>query len=167
MAVLTLDHTCARTSGRWCACTAISPIYILQPHLLYYILRPKICDYIANMKTKIIDILLLGLALWLMGYVASILLYGFVSNVILGWVLFVIFTPVAVCISFLRFRKRKEAIVYYFVVALAWMLIAIAFDYLFIVKTFGVSNYYKLDVFVYYLTTFLVPLLVGYRYGRG
>ncbi len=122
---------------------------------------------ITGVKTKVVDTLLLGLALWLMGYLASLLIYGAVSSTILGWILFAIFTPVTICVAFLRFRKRKEALVYYFLIGLAWAAIAVLFDYLLIVKAFGVADYYKLDVFVYYITAFLIPFLVGYRYGRG
>ncbi len=121
----------------------------------------------TSARTKIVDALLLGSAIWLAGYVASIVLYGFVSKAILGWILFFIFTPLTVYIAYLRFRKRKETIAYYSAVALAWAVLAIIFDYVFIVKALNAQGYYKADVFVYYLVTFLVPLVVGSKYGRG
>ncbi len=122
---------------------------------------------VATRKTKIIDTLLLGSALWLIGYVASLILYGFVPKALLGWILFVIFTPVTAYISFLRFRHRKESVRYYLAVAISWAAVAMLFDYLFIVTAFGVPDYYAADVFAYYITAFAVPLLIGYRYGRG
>ncbi len=49
----------------------------------------------------------------------------------------------------------------YIGVAVFWTVIAITFDYLFIVQLFNVSNYYKSDVFVYYAITFLIPIIIG------
>jgi len=43
-------------------------------------------------------------------------------------------------------------------------LIAVIFDYLFLVKMFKPTDgYYKLDVYLYYILTFLLPLIVGWR----
>jgi hypothetical protein len=51
---------------------------------------------------------------------------------------------------------------YYLIVAIIWTLIAVAFDYLFIVKLLKPADgYYKLDVYLYYIFTFILPLLVG------
>jgi hypothetical protein len=49
---------------------------------------------------------------------------------------------------------------YYAGVGVAWMLIAIMLDYLFIVLLFRAS-YYGADVFVYYVLTFFIPVGVG------
>ena len=117
-------------------------------------------------KAKLIDALGLGVGIWLIGYVASILLYSLVPNNLLGWILFVILTPVALYVAYLRFRKRKESTGYYLIIAVVWTIIAIILDYLFIITLLHSNNYYKIDVFVYYATTFIIPLLIGYRYGR-
>ena len=45
--------------------------------------------------------------------------------------------------------------------AYAWVLIAVVFDYLFIVQLFQ-ATYYEADVFVYYAMTFLIPVGVGF-----
>jgi hypothetical protein len=118
-------------------------------------------------RTKLIDTLGLGFVIWLIGYIASIILWPFISHDILGWVLFVIFIPLTVYLPYRRFRKREEAAGYYFLVALVWLLIAVVFDYLFIIKLFNPSGYYKLDVFVYYAVTFLMPLVIGLKYGTA
>jgi len=118
-------------------------------------------------KTKLIDTLGLGFVIWLIGYIASILLWGFISHDILGWVIFVIFIPLMAYMPYRRFRSRKETAGYYLLVALAWLLIALVFDYLFIVKLFDAKDYYKLDIFVYYAVTFLAPLLIGLKYGTA
>lgn len=118
-------------------------------------------------RTKLIDTLGLGFVIWLIGYIASILLWGFVSHDMLGWVLFVIFIPLMLYLPYRRFRNRKETVGYYFLVALAWLLIAVVFDYIFIVKLFDAKDYYKLDIFVYYTVTFLAPFLIGLKYGTA
>jgi hypothetical protein len=50
-------------------------------------------------------------------------------------------------------------------VAGAWLTTALILDYLFIVKAFKVEGYYDLDVGIYYLLTFFLPLVIGWRYG--
>ncbi len=47
------------------------------------------------------------------------------------------------------------------------MLIAIVFDFLFIITLFQASAYYKPDVVVYYIVTFLVPVAVGVYLNRS
>jgi nicotinamide riboside transporter PnuC len=47
--------------------------------------------------------------------------------------------------------------------AVIWTVIAVLFDYLFIVKAFKPADgYYKPDVYLYYALTFIVPLLIGW-----
>ena len=44
-----------------------------------------------------------------------------------------------------------------------WTLIAVVFDYVFIVKAFSPADaYYKLDVYVYYGLTCTIPMVVGW-----
>jgi hypothetical protein len=52
---------------------------------------------------------------------------------------------------------------YYFILAVVWTIIAVSFDYMFIIKAFNPADgYYKLDVYLYYAITFLTPLIVGW-----
>jgi hypothetical protein len=117
-------------------------------------------------KTMLVDAPLLGIFVWLIGYVAGIVLYFFLSPDILGWVLFAIFTPIVILLCYKRFGKREESISYYASVAAVWLIVALVFDYLFLVKLLNPPVYYTLDVYVYYASTFLVPLLVGVEFGR-
>lgn len=56
---------------------------------------------------------------------------------------------------------------YYFCVAIVWTLIAVVLDYVFIVKAFKPADgYYKPDVYLYYVLTFILPLLVGWRKSK-
>lgn len=116
-------------------------------------------------KKTLVDAPLLGFLVWLIGYLAGIVLYFFVPADVLGWILFVIFTPIVILICYKRFKKRSESISYYALVAAVWLVIAIAFDYLFLVGLLNAPNYYKLDVYVYYASTFLIPFLVGWKVG--
>jgi hypothetical protein len=117
-------------------------------------------------KEKITDTLGLGFLLWLAGYLASIPLYFIAPRDMLGWALFAVFTPVTVYVAYWRFHKRELSMGYYLVVAIAWTLIAISFDYVFIVMLLKAADYYKLDVLVYYAVIFLIPVLIGSRYSK-
>jgi hypothetical protein len=106
-----------------------------------------------------------GLALWLAGYVSSILLYFFIPKELLGWVLFAVFAPITAYVAYWRFHSRGLGLNYFLAVAAAWTLIAVAFDYVFIVKMFSAADYYKTDVYLYYITTFLIPAGIGAKYS--
>jgi hypothetical protein len=116
-------------------------------------------------KKTLIDAPVLGFLLWLIGYLAGIVLYFFVPVDLIGWIMFVIFTPIVILICYKRFKKRSEKISYYAFVAAIWLVIAVAFDYIFLVSLLNAPNYYKLDVYVYYACTFLIPFLIGWKVG--
>ncbi len=68
------------------------------------------------------------------------------------------------------FKKIKaDSFQHYALLAVVWGLIAIVFDYFFLVKAFKPADgYYKLDVYLYYTLTFVLPLVVGWhkqKYG--
>ena len=112
-------------------------------------------------KSRMIDVFVFGILIWLIGYIASLILFPIVPNNLLGWILCIIFTPITFLIAYLRFKNRKLKLFCYFMTGVLWALIAVIFDYLFIVKLFNPINYYKPDVFVYYTITFLIPLVIG------
>ena len=103
-----------------------------------------------------------GFVLWFIGYVLGIALFAVVPIPMIGWII----TPIGIIITlWVLFKKVKiETFQYYFVLAVVWTLIAVAFDYVFIVKLFKPADgYYKLDVYLYYVLTFVLPLIVGWR----
>jgi len=121
----------------------------------------------SSMKQSIKDTAGLGVALWLIGYLASLVLFFSPYAGIMGWILLAVFTPVTVVIVLWWFRKRERLpLQYYAGVGVAWVLIAIVLDYLFIVLLFQ-ANYYGIDVFVYYAVTFLIPVGVGLFLNRS
>jgi hypothetical protein len=118
------------------------------------------------MKQWIKDTAGLGTGLWLIGYLASLALFFTPLAGIMGWVLIGIFTPVTIAIAWWWFRQREPLpLQYYAGVGIAWVLVAVVFDYLFIVLLFQ-ATYYGADVFVYYALTFLIPVGVGLYLNR-
>lgn len=117
-------------------------------------------------KQFIKDAFAWGFGLWLVGYVLGIALFAFVSPAILGWVIM----PVGILITlWVLFRKvADESFRYTVPLAIVWTLIAVVFDYFFLVKVFKpVDGYYKLDVYLYYAFTFVLPLIVGWSKGHS
>jgi len=114
----------------------------------------------------IVDALGIGSALWLAGYLSSILLYFFMPKHLIGWVLFMVFAPVTVYVACWRFRGRDRGLRYFLAVAAVWTLIAMVLDYFLIVRLFSATDYYQIDVCLYYAVTFLIPVGVGLVYSR-
>lgn len=107
------------------------------------------------------DTLGLGMAFWLIGYLLSLILYFIVPPGIMGWILFVVLTPLMAGVTWRWFRDRDLQVTYFLKVALAWTVIAVIGDFLFIVQLFSAQGYYQADVLVYYAVTFLIPMGVG------
>jgi hypothetical protein len=102
----------------------------------------------------------LGVALWLLGYLASLFLFFTPFAGIMGWILIAVFTPVTLAVTWWWFRGRDLALSYFAGVGFAWTAIAVVLDYLFIVRLFQ-TVYYGPDVYLYYALTFLIPVGVG------
>ncbi len=112
------------------------------------------------MKRWVIDFLGLGSALWLAGYLVSLALFFTPLAGIMGWIITAVFTPVTIAVAWWRFRTTDLPLSYYAAVGLVWAAIAIVLDYLFIVLLFR-TDYYAVDIFIYYGLTFLIPVGVG------
>lgn len=103
-----------------------------------------------------------GIILWFVGYILGIILFMVVPSSVLGWIIM----PVGIILTLFVLIKKIHggSLQYYLKLAVIWTLIAIIFDYLFIVKLFHpVDGYYKPDVYLYYVLTFLLPIFVGYK----
>ena len=113
-------------------------------------------------KQLLKDSLLWGFVLWLIGYILGFLFFAVVPPAMIGWVIM----PFGIIITLLvLFKKVKgTSFKYYLTVAVVWTIIAVIFDYLFIVKLLKPADgYYKLDVYLYYALTCILPLLVGWK----
>lgn len=107
-----------------------------------------------------------GFLLWLIGYILGIILFFVLPSSIIGWAI----TPIGIIITLWVLLKKikSNSLKYYFLLAFNWTLIAIIFDYLFLVKIFNPADgYYKLDVYLYYLLTFLLPIIIGIKKNRS
>ena len=112
-------------------------------------------------KQLLKDSLLWGFALWLIGYVLGIVFFAVVPPAMIGWVIM----PIGIIITLwvLLKKVKSQALQDYLILATAWTLIAIVCDYLFLVKIFKPADgYYKFDVYLYYVLTFVMPLAVGW-----
>ncbi len=108
-----------------------------------------------------IDALLWGFVLWLIGYILGILFFSVVPANLLGWAIMPI--GIAVALWILLTRVKGDSLRYYVLVGVAWTVIAIVLDYFLLVQLFKPTDgYYKLDVYLYYAITLLLPILVGW-----
>lgn len=108
------------------------------------------------------DAFIWGFVLWLIGYILGIVLFLLVPASLIGWIV----TPFGIIITlWILIKKLKSnSIQYYFLIAVIWTLIAIICDYFLLVQVFKPEDgYYKTDVYLYYVLTFLLPLLVGLK----
>ncbi|MCU0631363.1 MAG: hypothetical protein MUC66_00095 [Methanolinea sp.] len=112
------------------------------------------------MKEWIKDAVGLGTVLWLFGYLASLVLFLSPYADIMGWIITAVFTPVTIAVTWWWFRRRDIPLTCFVMVGVAWTVIAVVLDYVFIVQLFQ-ATYYGLDVYVYYALTFLIPVGVG------
>ncbi len=101
-----------------------------------------------------------GIILWLIGYLLGFIFFLVLPTSLIGWVIM----PIGLIITLwvLLNKVKSESFEYYFILSVIWTLIAVAFDYLFIVEALKPADgYYKLDVYLYYALTFISPPIVG------
>jgi hypothetical protein len=102
-----------------------------------------------------------GFLLWFIGFFLGMVLFLIVPVYMIGWII----SPIGLVITILVLIKKilGNSLKYYFLMALIWTFIAVVLDYIFLVKMFALSDgYYKLDVYLYYTLTFLLPIIVGW-----
>jgi hypothetical protein len=114
----------------------------------------------TDKKNIFLNTLWWGFLLWLFGYALGILFFAFVPKDAIGWYIL----PLgAIFTLWVLFKKiERESFGCYIGLGVFWVVIAIVLDYLFIVKLFGSADYYKIDVFVYYSLTLILPIVVGW-----
>lgn len=103
-----------------------------------------------------------GFILWLIGYALGMMLFSIVPLGMIGWIIMPIGTIITLWILFKK--VKGDSFSYYLATAIVWVLIAIIFDYFFLVKAFKPADgYYKPDVYLYYALTFILPVVAGWR----
>lgn len=98
-----------------------------------------------------------GFVLWLFGAILGFIFFFLVPKSMIGWAI----TPFGIVFTFWVLLKKISGgnFRYYLNMAIVWTLIAIVCDYVLGVKLFGWGNeYYKLDIYLYYTLTLLMPL---------
>jgi cbb3-type cytochrome oxidase subunit 3 len=119
------------------------------------------------MNPVIKDTLGLGTLFWLIGYLAAMVLFFTPFANIMGWIMLAVFTPFTIAVTWWWFKKQERHPVEYFAgVGIAWTLIALVLDYLFIMVLLKATTYYGPDVFLYYSLTFFIPVTVGVYLNR-
>jgi len=118
------------------------------------------------LKRKLTDTLGLGFGLWLLGFALGMMLFPFVAVAVMGRYIIAVMLPVTLYAAYKRFAGLKETTGYYLLVGISWLLIAVVFDYVFLVKAFQAPNFYDTDIMVAYALSFLVPVAVGMKYGN-
>ena len=109
-----------------------------------------------------------GILFWLIGYLAGMVLFFTPYAATMGWIIMVIFTPFTIGVTWWWFKAREHlSLQYYAGVGIAWALIAVVLDYLFIVQLFSSTTYYALDIYLYYAFMVLIPIAVGLYLNRG
>jgi hypothetical protein len=112
-------------------------------------------------KSKLLlNTLFWGFILWLFGYVLGIVLFAFVPTGMIGWYIFPLGIIAALWV--LLNKINRESLGCYIGLGVVWTIMAIALDYVFIVMMLKSSDYYKLDVYLYYILTLLLPIIVGW-----
>lgn len=102
-----------------------------------------------------------GIILWLVGYVLGIIFFFIFPPSLIGWAIMPI--GIALIVWVLMKKVKGVNVQGYLILAIVWTIIAIVFDYFFIVKMFKPTDgYYKFDVYLYYAFTFSIPLIVGW-----
>jgi len=106
-----------------------------------------------------------GLILWLFGYILGFVFFPFVPKDLIGW--FIMPFGIAFTLFVLYKWVARAEFMCYIGVGLFWVVIAVVMDYVFLFKVLNAADYYKFDVYLYYLLTFILPIIVGwYRFGK-
>lgn len=103
-----------------------------------------------------------GFILWIIGYALGMILFPIVPPATIGWFIMPMGTVITLWVLFKKIKS--ESLQYYLLLGVAWTLIAVVFDYVFLVKALNPADgYYKLDVYLYYVLTLTLPCIVGWR----
>jgi len=106
-----------------------------------------------------------GFILWFFGYILGILFFAFVPKELIGWYIM----PIALIVTLWVLLKKikRDSLTCYIGLGVIWTIMAIVLDYFFLVKLFKTVGYYKIDVYIYYFLTLVLPIFVGlYKFNK-
>jgi len=112
------------------------------------------------LRKTIITVFGFGVALWSIGYILGIIFFMFIPQYLIGWAIL----PIGVIVTYWVLTKKMKLypLKDYFLISIVWTLIAIILDYIFIIMLLKPTEYYKLDVYIYYILIFLLPIIIGF-----
>ena len=114
-----------------------------------------------NKNIKIfLNTLLWGFGLWLVGYILGFVFFAFVPKGQIGW--YVMPLGIALTLWVLFKKIKREKFTCYIGLGAIWAIMAVVLDYIFIVKLLNGADYYKVDVYLYYALTLILPIAVGW-----
>jgi len=117
-------------------------------------------------KKIILNTLLWGFLLWIFGYILGFIFFAFVPKEAIGWYIM----PFGIIATlWVLFKKiERESFGCYVGLGVIWTVMAIVLDYIFIVLLLKSAGYYKPDVYLYYILTFILPVAVGwYKFNKA
>jgi len=114
----------------------------------------------TNKKKIFLNTVLWGFILWFIGYILGFIFFALVPKDVIGWYI----TPFGIAIMlWVLFKKiKRNGFMCYIGLGVIWTIMAVILDYVFLVKLLSASGYYKLDVYIYYIATFVLPIIVGW-----
>lgn len=114
-----------------------------------------------SIKDKLLNTIIWGFVLWLVGYIAGFILFFVVPKEYIGWIIMPFATVLTIWV--LMKKVKRPELMCYFGLGFLWAILAVGLDYIFLVTMLKTGNsYYKPDVFLYYALTFTLPIIVGY-----
>jgi len=100
-----------------------------------------------------------GFILWFIGYLLGIMLFTVVPISIIGWIIMPIGTIITIWV--LLKKVKADSFQYYAFLLLSGRSLLL-FSIIFSRQSVQAEDgYYKLDVYLYYTLTFILPLIVG------
>jgi len=107
-----------------------------------------------------------GFILWFFGYVLGFVFFAFVPKAAIGWLIM----PLGLIATLWVLLKKikRESFGCYIGLGVIWTIMAIALDYVFLVKLLNAVDYYNPDVYLYYALTFVLPAATGwYKFNKA
>ncbi|HWA32716.1 MAG TPA: hypothetical protein VG737_01235 [Cyclobacteriaceae bacterium] len=106
------------------------------------------------------DLIGWGIILWLIGFILGFLLFFVAPVNAIDWIVMPVGIAVTLWVAITKIYDYSLR--GYFILGITWAALAILLDYVFIVKMINPPDgYYKLDVYLYYVLTVLLPVVAG------
>jgi hypothetical protein len=122
-------------------------------------MNPDISNQPIDKRRVFLNTVFWGFLLWLFGYVLGIIFFAFVPKDLIGWYVMPLGFIATLWVLFKKIKRKSFQC--YIMLGVFWMLIAVVFDYIFLVRLFNSTDYYKPDIYLYYAITFVLPAVVG------